>query len=507
MKDDSPLVRMEAVLRLRQPSSLRDVVPLLGDKDPFLVSAAVHVLGRPGSVGLLMPLIHAPDAHLRLGVLVAMRGTGDAEGRDALKTFLKDADPEIRRTAIQWVGEEGLKEFAAQISAAAAQAPTTKALFQALLAANHLLAGGKPDAEPIDEKYLAKVVEDPGQPSPFRVLALQMLRPDHPALSSAALGKFLSGGDPALRRQALRTLSMRGDKAAEELLLKLARDGAQEPAVRADAVLGLANAAPASVEARQCLLSLLDQPDLRRDALRSLRPAAREPAVEKDLLAWWDKATVADDERRELASQLALDLKTNPSQEAEKSREALAEAAGPRPKTVAEWQKALADGRGDAAAGERVFFHADGPRCYGCDQVDGRGGKVGPDLSTIGGALNRDRLIESILEPSKEIAPAFVSWTITTRDGKVRTGVVVDEGPNSTVTVADAQGKLETLMRQDIEERVASKQSLMPDNLPEQMTPQEFLDLLAYLSERKMRLFGQGAQKTAPAATGHKKKP
>ena len=35
------------------------------------------------------------------------------------------------------------------------------------------------------------------------------------------------------------------------------------------------------------------------------------------------------------------------------------------------------------------------------------------------------------------------------------------------------------------EERVALPTSLMPNNLPEQMTPQEFLDLLAYLSERK----------------------
>ena len=192
-----------------------------------------------------------------------------------------------------------------------------------------------------------------------------------------------------------------------------------------------------------------------------------------------------EDERPEAAGQLALALKTNQSAEAvENHRKALAEAAGPRPKTAAEWQKFLA-GRGDPAAGERVFFHAAGPRCYACHQVDGRGGKVGPDLSTIGKALNRDRLVESILDPSKEIAPAFVTWIITTRDGKVHTGVVVDEGPNSTVTLADAQGKLETLMRQDIEERTASKKSLMPDNLPDQMTPGEFRDLIAYLIERK----------------------
>lgn len=485
LKDASPQVRMEAVLRLRQPSSLREVVPLLADKDPFLVSAAADALGRPGNAGLLLPSVGASDARLRLGVLVALRKTGDAEGRAALKTFLKDADPEIRRTAIQWVGEEGLKEFAPRLAAAAAQVPTTPDLFRALLAANHLLAGGKPDAEPIDEAYLAKVVGDADQPSAFRVLALRMLRPDHPALSSASLGKFLTGGDPALRREALRTLTLRTDKAARDLLLKVANDDGREADFRADAVLGLANFAADSPDVRRVLLSLLDRPGLRRDALRSLRSAAREPEVEKGLLAWWDRATLADDERREMAGQMLLALNASKSLEVENHRKALAEAAGPRPNGVAEWRKFLAVGGGDAAAGERVFFHADGPRCSVCHQADGRGGKVGPDLSTIGGALNRDRLIESILEPSKEIAPAFVSWTITTRDGKVRTGVIVDEGPNSTVTVADAKGKLETLMRQDIEERVASKLSLMPDDLPARMTPREFLDLLAYLGGRK----------------------
>src|SRR5207244_789068 len=102
----------------------------------------------------------------------------------------------------------------------------------------------------------------------------------------------------------------------------------------------------------------------------------------------------------------------------------LAALAGPRPQGETPWREALA-GSGDAAAGEHVFFHPRGPRCYSCHRIDGRGAAVGPDLSGIGRALNRDKLIESILAPSKEIAPQFVSWVITTRDGKVRTGVIV----------------------------------------------------------------------------------
>jgi hypothetical protein len=68
--------------------------------------------------------------------------------------------------------------------------------------------------------------------------------------------------------------------------------------------------------------------------------------------------------------------------------------------------------------------------------------------------------------------------------GKVRTAGIVDESFDSKVTLADAEGKLEVIPRQEIEERVALK-ALMPDKLHEQMTPGEFRDLLAYLMERK----------------------
>jgi putative heme-binding domain-containing protein len=99
--------------------------------------------------------------------------------------------------------------------------------------------------------------------------------------------------------------------------------------------------------------------------------------------------------------------------------------------------------------------------------------------------MNRDRLVESILRPGKEVAPRYVSWRIVTQDGKVRIGVVAEEGPHSTVTLADAEGKLHQIKRQDIEERTALTTSIMPDNLHEQMTGREFLDLIAYLAGRR----------------------
>jgi putative membrane-bound dehydrogenase-like protein len=487
--DRSAAVKFQAILRMRIPRAADAIVPYLAHADPFLVSAAVESLGRTKQIDLLDHAGSA-DPKLRLGVLLALRRSGQERARSALRRFLSDSDPEVRRAAIQWVGEEKLTAFANQLESAAMKAPTSPALFRALLAARHLLAGGKPDAEPIDEKWLAQVLHQAKHPAAVRVLALRMLRPDHPALAPSRLAKLLKESDLALRRQAARTLALGTGKGAEEILLALAADSTADTSLRAEAVLGLAPLSGSAAVRRQ-LLALLDRPELRRDALRSLRGAAHDPGVTKSLLAWWDKATITDAERPELAGQVVLALKSSKDAEAVKHLPRLEQLAESRPTTVTGWQRYLAKG-GDPSAGERVFFHSNGPACSRCHRIDGNGATIGPDLSTIGSAMSRERLIESILTPSKEIAPRYVSWRIVTQNGKVHVGVVVDEGPHSTVTLADNEGKRTTLKRQDIEERTALTTSIMPDNLHQQMTPREFLDLIAYLAGRTQPKAGAG---------------
>jgi putative heme-binding domain-containing protein len=117
--------------------------------------------------------------------------------------------------------------------------------------------------------------------------------------------------------------------------------------------------------------------------------------------------------------------------------------------------------------------------------VNGRGGSVGPDLSTIGRTLDREKLVRSILEPSKDIAPQYATWLVATRDGRLLTGVILREDPRGTITLGDAQGKTVEIPVADIEDRRAQPQSIMPDTLIDQMTRQEFRDLVEFLSELK----------------------
>ena len=105
--DPSPQVRFQAVLRSSEPDAIREGVPFLADPDPFLVSAAVHVLGQPGRAESLAGGTSTPLTHgYAFGVLLALRRTGDGKDEQPWTVSSKTADPEVRRTAIQWVGEE-----------------------------------------------------------------------------------------------------------------------------------------------------------------------------------------------------------------------------------------------------------------------------------------------------------------------------------------------------------------------------------------------------------------
>jgi putative membrane-bound dehydrogenase-like protein len=480
--------KMVLLAQVRKPALLTGCVELLADPDPFLVHAALMALGRPEHIPLLLPHARAPDAKVRLGVLLALRRCGD-KGLETLPTFLADEDPAVRRAAIQWAAEEGLQKHVKLIDQAATKPPLSREVFEAWLAAQELFAnpGGlkDPNKEIGGDVFVLKVFKDAKQPAAFRALALRMLPPNHVAVKVPELLALLKDADKTLRGEALKTLAWRKDEAAQTALRALADDAKADLGERADAVLGLAHSA-GHEDTRRLLLRLTDERRaLLRDALRSLRGAltAKDAKLFDD---WWkhvsrdafSSAADCDDLAEHALLTLGQPFAGNP-------KATSIQLSVPRPATVAAWRDFLMQGKGDAAAGERVFFHSKGPRCYACHKIDGRGEAIGPDLSHIGAAMKREKLIESILEPSKEIAPAFVTWLITTRDGKQHTGVIVEEGAHSTLTIADAQGKLTVLHITNIEERAAQPTSIMPAELHTLMTRQEFLDLLAFLEGRR----------------------
>ena len=190
------------------------------------------------------------------------------------------------------------------------------------------------------------------------------------------------------------------------------------------------------------------------------------------------------DRRCEWAAQTLLAVKTTPDMVPEADRKVLDRLAGQRPTDEAGW-RAMVGIEGSPDAGRRVFFHANAARCFTCHTVDNRGGSVGPDLSHVGVAMTRQKLIESVLDPSREIAPLYVPVVLELRDGTTVTGVGLEDSGADSVQFRDATGKLVKVKADQIVSRRAEKISLMPANLVDGLTVEEFRDLLAFLESRK----------------------
>jgi putative heme-binding domain-containing protein len=143
---------------------------------------------------------------------------------------------------------------------------------------------------------------------------------------------------------------------------------------------------------------------------------------------------------------------------------------------------------GDSKRGRTLFFDLKGPGCSRCHRARNEGGTIGPDLSDVGGKYERALLIESVLEPSRQIVEGYRPVIVATDRGQVVAGIVKAESAGD-LTVVDAEGRQQTIAKSTIEERRTSSTSIMPDGLTVGLSPRDFTDLIAYLES--LRSSGQ----------------
>ena len=136
---------------------------------------------------------------------------------------------------------------------------------------------------------------------------------------------------------------------------------------------------------------------------------------------------------------------------------------------------------GNAASGWSLLAGPKGAICLSCHQVNGRGRNFGPPFDGLGRGQDRRQLLESILEPSKRIATAYVSYTIETVEGKALSGFIRHHSREK-LTLLDAALVETHIPTKSVQTMMASDQSLMPAGLLGAFTDQEVADLLAYLA-------------------------
>lgn len=134
--------------------------------------------------------------------------------------------------------------------------------------------------------------------------------------------------------------------------------------------------------------------------------------------------------------------------------------------------------------GLNVFLDTNKVRCVACHKLEGIGGSTGPDLSKIWETHSIQKILESMIAPSKEIKEGYQTFLVETEQGRVYSGLKILDNDQE-VVIRDAQGKDTRIAKSEIDVIEPSQQSIMPDNVVALLNYQEFIDLVAFLKSRE----------------------
>jgi putative heme-binding domain-containing protein len=146
-------------------------------------------------------------------------------------------------------------------------------------------------------------------------------------------------------------------------------------------------------------------------------------------------------------------------------------------RTMQEWAK-LVQEQGNALKGEQIY-HSAAMVCVQCHAIGGAGGKLGPDMSTLGASAPLDYVIESVLVPSAKVKEGYhgVSYTLT--DGGAVVGVPFEE--NATAIKVRLPGGIEMEVAKAKIKSSETIGSLMPAGLVDALPEADKLNLFAFL--------------------------
>jgi putative membrane-bound dehydrogenase-like protein len=485
--DDHPRVRLEAVRALARIPTARaaELALSVADKplDPKLDYAlwlTINDLAEPWLAAVKSGAWNPAGRDKQLEF--ALKAIEPAQASDVLGQLLGDA-PLPKDGSGPWIeiiGQAGTpKELRKLFDQVLQKGFDDDATARALAALNQAarLRNVKPGG---DTPAIATLFNHSNEP--VRVAALRV------AGAWKNLGQYfpelgrLAGGQhtpPAVREAAFSALRDIGGTGAIDTLAPLTARGA-DVSTRRQAVLALASlrldkALPAAVEllvegssesdALQLWRSLLNIKGAAPALARALPKSGIPPVVGKAGLR-----AAREGGRNEPDLILAI-TRASGLDEGEVSL------------SEAELKQLAADvqGKGDPARGEIVYRRKE-LSCVACHAIGGAGGKVGPDMTSIGASAPVDYLIESVWFPNKKIKEGYHAVSVETKDNEEYSGVLVRES-NEQIILRDATSREITIAKNNVADRRIGTLSLMPAGLIDGVTPQERIDLFRFLSE------------------------
>jgi putative membrane-bound dehydrogenase-like protein len=285
----------------------------------------------------------------------------------------------------------------------------------------------------------AAAVHDEKRPDAERIAAARLLGQGPFPIAGPALQELLAPKTPAeVQLAAVRALSLQDNPKVPELLL----------------------AAWSSYG-----------PALRREVLEAL--FARADRLDRLLTAIEQKAILPS----QLEPQRIEQLRKHPNAKLrERAHQLLAGQATPDRKKVLEDYKVVLELKADAVQGKAVFKKV----CATCHRLENVGVEVGPDLLAALRNKTREALLIDLLDPSREVDSRYINYLVTTKTGRVVTGMIAAE-TGSSITLRRAEKAEDTILRTQIDEIQATAKSVMPEGLESQLSKQDVADVIAYL--------------------------
>jgi putative heme-binding domain-containing protein len=252
----------------------------------------------------------------------------------------------------------------------------------------------------------------------------------------------------------------------------------------------LAQKQPAAVQAAAIkTLAQHASPDVTAALVRSwtgYAPAAKDAAMaalmsrEERALALLDAVQKGTIKPTELSASQVQSLAHHKNQKvAGLAKNALASVIPPsREEVAAKFQPAVAM-RGDAARGQKQYQ----AKCFVCHRAGNEGLAVGPDLITTK-TKGRDGLLTAILDPHKEVAPQYIAYDVTTKDGNAFTGIIARDDASG-LALKIMGGAEVAVPRANVKGSTSAGKSLMPEGLEAGMSVQDMADLLTFIEELK----------------------
>ena len=329
------------------------------------------------------------------------------------------------------------------------------------------------------------------------------LRPDAP---SARVAELIDSPDAATRTAAARLAGLWRLADAAPRLESLAAAPAAD--LRAAAFDGLRSLGGPAVPVLQRLVKSPNAavPPLALAALAQVRPdaaVAEIPAVfgamksEQEMMQTWRAVLQSGGAMNQLAKKFPVDVPKpvlvtalRAARELGRKGQPLANKLAPLAGEIATTggtadyanlaMRAKADG--DPVAGEALYRRT-ASACVTCHAIGGAGGKLGPDMTSIGASAPPDYIIESILDPAAKVKEGYHAFTFTMKDGTEAIGIPARETAQEQFirTVAGEQ----PLSKANITGRKLADggASLMPAGLVNAWSDRERLNLYAFLAE------------------------